>query len=573
MKKRMAVLVLFGVLVALALVAMAPGASASMVTKIMYAQENTNVFEWTATFTGDVWIHGAWLDRNGVASSVPVSEVDIGFFGPQGKSLYVDVDDGNLYTGVNPVESTQSVTLGKTYYISVFPYMDDCKATIDLRRTDATGAHLTCSQMGVDASGNTTRTTVTMPQTVDAFASNGEVYVPPNAADGAWISCLQYWPGTVAGPNYASWDDYAYTRGTATDPYDTFSEAYVTMFAPTQAIQRQVVKPTNPPGTLPNNPSAGQWVAEAPDIWPSRSMPNVGTNADAQPGSILATKAPLWNTYAYTDPQMTTQTPGYMFSPSYSVLASQHNYSGSTSGKAAITYAFSGTSIDWIYTTTPLGTLANILIDGVAPTPAQGPSQVDQSSTGYVYKVKTTWTGLAAGNHTITITHSGLAGTNHVASPTTRLLTHDRFGAKGINDPSDPTPYAENKYDGSTTYRWAASNNAGAHGLTYGGTTSTNDAVSTEFSGTSIDVIYTTYALGGLMNVYIDGVSKGTIDCSSVDGASHYQVAKSYTGLTPDTHIILLVASGTAGAYHPATPTTKMYTIDAFKVGATYIEN
>lgn len=548
MKKRMAVLMLFGVIVALALVTMAPGASASMVTKVMLAQENTTVFEWTATFTGDVWVQVSWLDSAGNASSFPISEVDGGINGPKGAALYTDYDVGDLYAGTNPVSAYQAVASGKKYYFTVYPYVDDCTATIDVRQTDENGVHITCSKMGVDGSGNTTRTTVTMPQTVAVYASDGEFYLP---SAGNWISVLQYWLGTSAGTNYACWNDYVYERVAGSD-YDTLSEAWDTIYWPTQVPARVAV---NAAGGA--DPAAGKWYSVTPEVWPSRSVPNVGTNADAQPGSIDATKAPLWYTYAFNDSAVATQAPGYFWGTLTNAGASKRNYSTNVSTAASFGCAFSGDTITWVFTKNSNAGIARVRIDGVDK------GTVDQYAASRTFKQTAVFSGLGAGNHAIVVTNNGTKN----ASSTNTAINHDSFLAKGINDAADPTPYMENNYDGSTWFKQGTLSNAGASGGNYSTTVSTAAVFAMEFSGTSITWKYVTNTNCGRALVYIDGVLKETVDQYSTPRT--FGVTKTYSGLSNTTHIIMIANAGTKNA----SSTNTSVTHDAFIVGATTIEN
>ncbi len=52
MKLRLLVLTILGVLVALGMVVVAPVANAAMVTKIMYAEENTTFYSYTSSTAG-----------------------------------------------------------------------------------------------------------------------------------------------------------------------------------------------------------------------------------------------------------------------------------------------------------------------------------------------------------------------------------------------------------------------------------------------------------------------------------------------------------------------------------------
>ncbi len=290
MKNKSLRLMVLGMVVVLALLVFVPTASASMVTKIMLAQENVEVYEWTAPSNGQLWVKVDWLDHNGVASSYPVSEVDAGIIGPSGQGNYVDFDVKSLYSGVNGNTGTQTVSSGKTYYIAVFPWFDDCTATVTMKLGGSGGTNITATRLSDGA-------TVTSPQTVAATGANGEVYLP---STGDWISTFQYWPGT-ASEYYACWNDYVYER-IAGSTYDTLAEAYAMIWYQTASGLQAPTRATLTAPGAPQGPHAQKWYAIGPQIWPAATVPNlVDGLGNVKPGAVAATKAPAWYTYAYED--------------------------------------------------------------------------------------------------------------------------------------------------------------------------------------------------------------------------------------------------------------------------------
>ena len=120
------------------------------------------------------------------------------------------------------------------------------------------------------------------------------------------------------------------------------------------------------------------------------------------------------------------------------------SYAGSTSTNDAAACYFSGTGIDLYYVTSPLGCLANVLIDGRAPSSSQGPAVIDESSSdgNFHYLVKAPYSGLANTTHIILIYNSGQKGAYHLASPASKFFTVDAFN---YTPPGQPTVWVDNK--------------------------------------------------------------------------------------------------------------------------------
>jgi hypothetical protein len=546
MKNKSVRLMVLGMLIVLALLVIVPAASASMVTKIMYAQENVETFVYTPTVTGDLYIECSWLDHLGNASSYPTSEVDVGVHGPSGNALYKDFDIGDLYTGINPVSSTLTVTKAKTYYISVFPYVEDCAATLTVKFGGDTGTNVTMTRTSDGAS-------VTSPQTVAAYASDGEVFLP---GAGAWIDCFQYWPGTAA-EYYANWNDYVYERTDAT-AYDTLAELYDSVFYQTptgyQTVCRQSVSAAG--GA---DPSSQKWYLITPEIWPAAAVPNVVDPAgNVKPSFIAATKAPAWYTYAYEDAGVAGQAAGYFWSSLTMPTASKRNFSMDVATGASLGASFSGDSITWVFPKTTASGIARVTIDGTDK------GTVDQYAGAFAPKQTAVFNGLGAGDHTIVITNT--ATKNGLSSNT--FINHDAFLAKSKGDASDPTPWMENNYDGATWYKWSSLTGVpAASGGGFSMNVATSATLACEFTGTSVTWKYLTNSASGIARVYIDGVDKGTVDQFSASPT--FQVTKAFTGLANTTHIIMIANTGTKNTASSNT----FINHDAFIYGATTVEN
>ncbi len=524
-----------GALAALALAIMAPAASAGMVTKIMYAQENSDVYAYTNSSgsTGTLSVSIGWTDiSTGVATTYPVGEVDGDIFSGPADTPYADLgltvsSVQTLDAGTNPEVGSYSLPAGQTAYIAVLPYAGDNNYSIYVYFN------------GVLVSG--------YPKTAQAYGSNGEVYVP---SDGDWISCAQYWPGGGTSPLYASWTDQVYQRVAPGTTFDVLSAQLSAGFTAPQITQRTVIGGSG-------HPQSAEWYGVTPQIWPGAKVANTVVNGVPQPGTVSATTAPLWYTYSYPDASVSGSPVAYFWPTLTSASASKRNFSADVSTGASFSAKFSGDSITWVYEKLPTCGIASVAIDGTSR------GTVDQYSSSPVYKASTTWSGLGAGNHTIVVTNSKSKDT---ASNNT-FLTHDAFLADGVNDASDPTPALENNYDGATTYQWAKLTSTSASGGNYSADVSTAAAAAFEFTGTSVTWKYTKLAVCGIANVYIDGILQGQVDQYSASPT--YQASTTYSGLANTTHILLVTNSKTKDTASSNT----FLTVDAFVVGSTTYEN
>jgi hypothetical protein len=560
-----------GAVAVLAMAVIAPVARAAMVTKIMYAQENTEYYEWTPSADGYLWVQMGW---SGTAE-YPYAEVDASIFGP-GVYQFADLTPSSLWNGVNPESGSIQVTHGNTYYIGMQPRVGDLTYTLNARwaATQAgapTGTNISCTRTSDNQ-------TVTMPQSGMAYAADGEFYMPDVSGPSDWISQLQTWPGSSSG-FFASWNDYVYEL-TDSSSFDVLSEEDdPTVFYPSQSTVRETVHPSG----SATGPRAGKWYLLEPQIRPSYKVPNnlpVGTGQLPEPGGIPWTgtnSAPAWYTYAYPDSGVTTQATGYMFTPISTSAASKRSYCGDTSTGATITYTFYGRTtdtprtdqFDWYYETSPYGCMAQVTIDGVVQ------PLVDQSSTAWAFQVKSSYSGLGNGpngdgRHTVVIRNTGTRGQYNTSIVAT--LYHDAFVATQIS--AGPPVRDENNYGGSTAYQFCSIPTTLAHGNSYAGDTATNAAIACFFTGSEIDWYYETSPYGAIANVLIDGVppaSNATVDQSSSPGWV-WQKEVSYTGLAPGvTHLILIYNSGQRGTSNTSVVATLYH--DAFQYGTTWVEN
>ncbi len=223
-RRLLAVMVLGAVATVVALVFVAT-ASAGQVTKIMYAQENSDVYTYTnsGSTPGTLSVSIGWIDIvTGQPTTYPVGEVDGDIFTGAAGHSYDDQGTvpsvATLALGTNPELGSITLPAGQTAYIAVLPYAGDNTYTIDLKFNS------------IEVTG--------YPKSAAAYGSNGEVYVPN---DGDWISCAQYWPGGGDNPLYASWSDQVYQRVAPGSPFDTLSAQLSIGFVAPQATQRTTI--------------------------------------------------------------------------------------------------------------------------------------------------------------------------------------------------------------------------------------------------------------------------------------------------------------------------------------------
>jgi hypothetical protein len=525
-----------GVLVTAAVLVFVATASAGQVTKIMYAQENSDVYAYqnTSGSTGTLSVSIGWTDiTTGVATTYPVGEVDGDIFSGPAGTPYADLgltvpSVQTLDVGTNPEVGSCSLPNGQTAYIAVLPLAGDNNYSIYVYFN------------GVLVSG--------YPQTAQAYGSNGEVYVP---SDGDWISCAQRWPGGGTNPLYASWNDQVYQRVEPGNPFDVLSAQLSTGFMAPQTTQRTIIGGSG-------HPQSSEWYGVTPQIWPGAMVPNTVVNGVPQPGTVSATTAPLWYTYSYPDASVSGHPVAYVWPALSDPGASKRSYSLDCSVGASFSAQFSGDSLTWVYTKDSNCGVAKVTIDGVPATP----QTVNQYSPTEVLQAKQTWTGLGAGNHTVVITNNRTKS----AASSNSYMTHDAFLANGINDSSDPTPALENNYDGQTSYNWPALNDPSASGGSYSLSQAVGAAFAFEFSGPSVIWYYETDSNCGKANVYIDGVFEGKVDQYSPTSAF---TSITYSGLGDTTHIIFVDNSRTKRA----ASSNSYITIDAFQVGSTTYQN
>ena len=221
-------------------------------------------------------------------------------------------------------------------------------------------------------------------------------------------------------------------------------------------------------------------------------------------------------------------------------LAYMDSYGRSAASGASATIYFTGTRIDWIAMTGTTTGVVEVWLDGVKK------ATIDLASPSAAYQVNAWSSGTIADTaHTLELVRSGTS----VAGKYIALDAVDIWGT--IDAPSGPTRYDQTNsnivYGGS----WNSFAKPGlAYMDSYGRSAASGASATIYFTGTRIDWIAMTGTTTGVVEVWLDGVKKATIDLASPSAA--YQVNAWSSGTIADTaHTLELVRSGTsvAGKY------------------------
>ncbi len=521
MKRRLLVVTILGVLVALALVVMAPVAFGGDVTRIIYAQNQNdlNYYKVGAT-AGTFNVSLSWTKADGTgAPTFPVAEVDGLVFGPGlHQPMYEDITPPSLYEDVNPETASLAAQANGEYWFGVAPYVGDVPYQLVVTFTPSGGS-----------------ATVVINVTKTAFASDGSVVFP---AAGNVRGVFQSYAGTLdrrvgnfASDVWASWD--MDMRGVG-DPLEFLDDSSVN-YAPGQPYAAPSAHASGVDALEVPIPAGdvGQQVLIIPQKWGTAANPNVWNNSltDVYPKPDTGqtySQCPAWYTYSFPDGSDTsTSRPAYTWPTLSSALASKRSFSFLHSTTAKITYTFYGTSLTWIYTKMNTAGIASITIDGT-------PYTQDQYAAQTTYGVSRTWSGLSLGQHTVVISQSGAKNPNS----SNYYVSHDGFVASQVSV-GDPYTAAENNYDGMTIYTWPT---LSINGTTFSFIHSSTAAVAFTFQGESITLKYVGMATAGIQNVWVDGVPQTQVDEYTQN--TDTTCSQTWSGFTLGTHTFFMMASG-----------------------------
>jgi hypothetical protein len=444
--------------------------------------------------------------------------------------------------------------VGKPIYFGVVGWLRDAKYRLRVWWTpDSTGVET----LIIDTDNNTA-----YPGDQWAYGDGGTYDM--RATSGSGHSVIQYWKGTLnratsASDVWANWDDYNYGR-------DNSDLVMADNWQPSPTLDDMVsplVTDTTIPGTG-QYPALPGWYIAGPEIWTAAARgPNVWgdilKDTYPKPGSLLWNDCPSWYTWSYPDSTVTTEKPTYFWGMVNLATIDGRSLSQSSQLSESMTYKFYGDSFAWVHSTGPKGGNVSVKVDGVE----KGP--IDTYTAGSLtHKVVTPFTGFGAtAVHTVVLQ---AIGKNPLSGGT--WTYHDYFIGK--TDAADPVPtsHRQNNTDGSTGYDWGRSTIGGASVSTC---KAANGAIAYTFNKTAgLNTITWKYAVhprGGIVNVYIDGKVKATID-EYAAAAGLGSTALDTSTLATGWHTILIVNT----SKNPAALGAWTYH-DAFVIGATTIEN
>jgi hypothetical protein len=205
-----------------------------------------------------------------------------------------------------------------------------------------------------------------------------------------------------------------------------------------------------------------------------------------------------------------------------------------------VTLRFDGSDVTWLTVHGPDQGKARILIDGV------NLGIIDLYNPTVQWNAQHTFSGLADKSHTLVVR---VLGTKGASSKDTNVVV-DEFDVGGAatlaNDPSV-------QYNS-----WIGVSEPNASGGTYRYSIKKGAVASLTFTGTSIDWVTALGPAYGQAQVFIDGMSCGTVDLYAP--SQQWQVKKSYTVLGAGAHTIRIQVLGTKNV----AATGKAVLVDAF---------
>ena len=194
-----------------------------------------------------------------------------------------------------------------------------------------------------------------------------------------------------------------------------------------------------------------------------------------------------------------------------------NNMAGSTAS-----WTFTGTWVTWYTITDPYQGKATVYIDGHAK------QTVNNYSATTKYKVARTYSGLSSATHTIMIKALGTKGSTAGKDARVALDAFKRGSVYYV------TPNA--------TYKWGTITNSAAAGGSYVAAKFPSTEMSFTFRGQSVEWRTVLGQSMGRATVYIDGLSKGTVD--NYSGITIAKFYRSYS-VVDGVHTIRIVVSST----------------------------
>jgi hypothetical protein len=215
---------------------------------------------------------------------------------------------------------------------------------------------------------------------------------------------------------------------------------------------------------------------------------------------------------------------GYRWRTVRNNAAYGHSYAVERSPGASVSFDFHGRKITWFTVTGPTQGMAEVAIGG------RSRGSFDQYASATHFKVARTFSGLSAGDHTITVTALGRRGAR---SASDHLVAVDAFevGSDLIATPELGASWRTRRVSGASGGSLAESDLAGA-------------SVAFTFAGTGVDWITFRGPDQGRADVFIDGTLVKTLDGYAPQPT--LGVVRSFAGLADGVHTIRIVALGSA---------------------------
>jgi hypothetical protein len=308
----------------------------------------------------------------------------------------------------------------------------------------------------------------------------------------------------------------------------------VDTYAPVEELQAEVFSATGldhrahtlniKVSSLSNPASSGVFVVvDAFDVEPPQPLPPTGAR------------------FEETDPALTYS--GDWTQGDASTAWSGGTAARSTTAGVLLNISFTGNSVSWIGYRGPEGGMARAFIDGTLV------GLVDTYSKARVQAVVFSATGLAFGNHTLTIE---VTGQRNAAATDSRIVA-DAFDVRTRYEETHPSITYTGTWEATVSRAWSE--------RTAVFTWETGARATFAFTGTSVRWIGWRGPEGGLARVYLDGVF-----VTQVDTYAFYEKAQavifSATGLPSANHTLTIVVLGTQNL-----PSTKPFiAVDAFDV-------
>lgn len=267
---------------------------------------------------------------------------------------------------------------------------------------------------------------------------------------------------------------------------------------------------------------------------PASSSSMLGVDAFDVKGTVLTPP----KRYEQTDERITRTGPWTTYT---SAALSGGSYVHSTAGKtSAVTVRFVGTGINWITTKAPGFGIARVSLDDDAGVDVDLYRAGSAAPGQHAYRV----TGLPHGEHTLTITTTGLKN----AASTGTYVGVDAFDIEGSLSQA-PTRYEHNDSRIAFTGVWTTYSHPALSGGSYMHSRPGSGAITIKFDGTGIDYYTSTGPDYGIASLQLDDQTPVQVDLRNGDTRWHTQQRMwSARALEPGEHTLTITYTGAKSA-------------------------